>query len=135
MLSAKGTAHLQIYTFVNSIHANVLFSMPRSVLSPLTKEALHLLADSIKTQRLRRRWSIEELSRRVGVSHPTIIKIERADPTVGIGTFLEAAILVGVPLFDADATVRLRHQERLTMELKLLPKAARMSTAEADDDF
>ena len=72
------------------------------VLSPLTKEALRLLGASIRTQRLRRRWSIDELARRVGVSHPTIMKVERGDPTVAIGSVLESATLVGMPLFDAD---------------------------------
>ena len=109
--------------------------MTGPVHSPLTKEALRLLGASIKTRRLQRHWSIAELARRVGVSHPTIIKIERADPTVAIGTVLEAATLVGVPLFDADPTVRARHQERLTAELKLLPRAGRMANLEADDDF
>jgi transcriptional regulator with XRE-family HTH domain len=109
--------------------------MTGPVLSPLAKEALRLLGASIKMQRLRRRWSIDELARRVGVSHPTIIKIERADPTVAIGTVLEAATLVGVTLFDADPTVRARHQERLATELKLLPRAGRMTTRDADDDF
>ena len=39
-------------------------------------------------------------------------EIERADPTVAIGTLLEAAILVRVTLFDADPTVRAHHQGR-----------------------
>ena len=109
--------------------------MDRSIISPATTEALHLLGASIKAHRLRRRWSIDELARRVGVSHPTIIKVERADPTVAIGTVLEAATLVGVPLFDADPLVRERQRDRLAAELKLLPKAARRSVVEADDDF
>jgi transcriptional regulator with XRE-family HTH domain len=109
--------------------------MNRSTMSPTTTEALQLLGASIKAHRLRRRWSIEELARRVGVSHPTIIKVERADPTVAIGTVLEAATLVGVPLFDADPLVRERHHDRLEAELKLLPKAARRPVAKADDDF
>jgi transcriptional regulator with XRE-family HTH domain len=83
---------------------------------------------------LRRHWSIAELARRVGVSHPTIIKIERADPTVAIGTVLEAATVVGVAMFDAEPLVRARHKDRLDTELKLLPRAGRMNT-EADDDF
>jgi len=103
--------------------------------SPLTNEALRLLATSIKTQRLRRNWSIDELARRVGVSHPTIIKIERANPRVAVGTVLEAATLVGVPLFSEDPLVRMRHQDRLAAELTLLPQAGRMTSGKADDDF
>ena len=101
----------------------------------MTKEALQLLGASIKVHRLRRRWSIDELAQRVGVSHPTIIKVERADPTVAVGTMFEAAVLVGVPLFDVDPLVHARHQDRLATELKLLPKAARRPAIEADDDF
>ena len=109
--------------------------MAVATISPITTEALQLLAASIKVQRLRRHWSIDELARRVGVSHPTIINIERADPKVAVGTFLEAAVLVGVPLFDADPLVRTRRHDRLAAELKLLPKAARLSKVEPDDDF
>ena len=109
--------------------------MKHTTMSPMTAEALQLLAASIKVQRLRRHWSIDELARRVGVSHPTIINIERADPKVAVGTFLEAAVLVGVPLFDADPLVRTRRHDRLAAELKLLPKAARLSKVEPDDDF
>ncbi len=109
--------------------------MPTSPLSPLTTEALRLLSASIRAQRLRRGWSINELANRVGVSHPTIIKVERGDPTVAVGTVLEAATLVGVPLFDPDPGTRVRHLDRLTAELALLPQAGRAAAAEADDDF
>ncbi len=109
--------------------------MTRSVLSPLTTEALQLLGASIRARRLRRRWSIDELARRVGVSHPSIIKVERGDPTVAIGTVFEAATLVGVSLFDADPTVRGRQMDRVSAELALLPQAARATAAEVDDDF
>jgi hypothetical protein len=69
------------------------------------------------------------------VSHPTIIKVERGDPTVAVGTMFESAILVGVPLFDPDPVVRGRHLDRLQTELALLPRASRMSAVEVDDDF
>lgn len=108
--------------------------MARS-LSPLASQTLKLLANSIKTHRIRRGWSIQELAQRVGVSHPTIIKVERGDPSVAIGTVFEAAALVGVPLFDEDPDVRARYEERLRIELKLLPQAARRKRIQADDDF
>lgn len=106
-----------------------------SIISPRTNEALRLLASSIKVHRLRRNWSIDELASRVGVSHPTIIKVERGDPRVAVGTVLEAATLVGVPLFDEDPVARARHQQRVTTELALLPRAARARRSSVDDDF
>jgi transcriptional regulator with XRE-family HTH domain len=109
--------------------------MNESLLSPLAVEALRLLGASIKVQRLRRGWSMSELARRAGVSHPTIIKVERGDPTVAVGTMFESAILVGVPLFDPDPVVRGRQLDRVQTELSLLPRAGRMSSVEADDDF
>jgi transcriptional regulator with XRE-family HTH domain len=104
-------------------------------ISPRTNEALQLLGSSIKLHRVRRRWSIDELATRVGVSHPTIIKLERGDPSVAVGTVLEAATLVGMPLFDDDPIARDRYQQRVSAELSLLPKAARARTNTVDDDF
>ena len=106
-----------------------------SAISPQTGEALRLLASAIRVNRLRRNWSIDELATRVGVSHPTIIKVERGDPRVAVGTFLEAATLVGVSLFDEDPIARSRHQQRLTVELSLLPQAGRARRSHVDDDF
>ena len=109
--------------------------MTGPVQSPLTVEALRLLSASIKAERLRRHWSINELAQRVGVSHPTIIKVERGDPTVAVGTMLEAATLVGVALFDPDPSTRARLLVRLKTELALLPQAGRAAKVEVDDDF
>lgn len=94
-----------------------------------------MLGSSIKVARLRRRWSINELALRAGVSHPTIMKVEKGDPTVAVGTMFEAAVLVGVALFDPDPVVRSRHVARVAMELALLPQAGRAARFVVDDDF
>ena len=104
------------------------------LISPLTKEALGILATVIRTARLRRGWTVRELAERVGVSQPTMIKVERGDPTVAVGTMLEAATLVGVPLFDVDADNRDRYGAHKRAELALLPAAAR-PRRRIDDDF
>ena len=106
---------------------------PRS-LSRLTTEALEILGDAIRAARIQRGWSINELAERVGVSHVTILKVERADPGVAVGTVFEAATLVGVPLFDPDPTTRLRYQAQKQAELALLPTRARRRP-KVDDDF
>ena len=75
--------------------------------SPLTMEAARLLGARIRAARRERRWTVDELAERVGVAHPTIRKIERGDPTVGLGPAFEAAALLGIPLFGDDPGRRL----------------------------
>jgi transcriptional regulator with XRE-family HTH domain len=102
--------------------------------SPATKEALSILAVAIRSGRIRRGMTVRDLAERVGVSAPTMIKVERGDPGVAIGTVLEAAKLVGVPLFDGQADVRHRYYAEKRSELALLPAAAR-PRRKVDDDF
>lgn len=103
-------------------------------LSTATQEALEVLGASIRVGRLRRQWSLAELAERVGVSRPTIQKVERGDPTVALGTVFEAATLVGVALFESD-TARRRHATAQRAELALLPASARRSDTGVNDDF
>lgn len=108
--------------------------MARHVTSPAVDEALQILGTSIREARLRRRWTLDQLAERVGVSRPTIIKAERGDPTVAAGTLFEAAVIVGVPLFGASDDERARYGQLKRAELALLPTAARVPRA-VDDDF
>lgn len=107
----------------------------RIVFSPYAEDAARLLGAQIREGRQRRRWSAAELSSRIGISRPTLSKIEQGDPSVGLGVAFEAARLVGVPLFDEDrAELRselARHRERLS----LLPQRVRAPERSADDDF
>jgi transcriptional regulator with XRE-family HTH domain len=102
--------------------------------SPLTEEAARLLGERVRLARRERRWTVEELAERVGVAHVTISKVERGDLTVALGTALEAAVIVGVVLFDSDPSRRAIEAGRVADRLALLPKAVR-SPALVDDDF
>jgi transcriptional regulator with XRE-family HTH domain len=102
--------------------------------SPLTSEALAILSTAIRSARLRRGWTVGELAERVGVSRPTMVKVERGDPSVAVGTMLEAAALVDVPLFDVEKGARQRYRAHKQAELALLPAAAR-PRRRIDDDF
>ena len=108
--------------------------MTAPALSYATREAIELLGTSIRAGRLRRRWTIRDLAERVGVSHVTITKVERGDPGVALGTALEAATLVGLPLFHPDADVRMRQLAHKRIELALLPSRAR-ELGPVDDDY
>jgi transcriptional regulator with XRE-family HTH domain len=74
------------------------------------------------------------LAERIGVSLPTLLRIEQGDPTVGIGIAFEAATVLGVPLFDEDLSRRNLEANRIDDRLVLLPKSVR-KTRNVDDDF
>ncbi len=102
--------------------------------SPQAVEAALLLGEQIRLARLERRWTLEELAERAGVNHTTMRKVERGDLTVGLGPALEAAALVGVPLFHADLE-RLRLERRdAQARLALIPSRARRAS-EVEDEF
>jgi transcriptional regulator with XRE-family HTH domain len=106
---------------------------PRSY-SPVTREALSLLGSRIRQGRIERRWTIQELADRVGISVVTMRRIEAGAPTVEIGVAFEAAAIVGVPLFDDEALPRRLEAERVDRRLAVLPKSVRRATR-VDDDF
>jgi transcriptional regulator with XRE-family HTH domain len=102
--------------------------------SPRTVEAAELLGTLIRIGRLERRWTVQELAERTGVSVVTMRKIERGDPSVGLGVVFEAATLTGVPLFYEEPSrlsAELRHAGD---RLALLPSRAR-KPGEVDDAF
>ena len=74
------------------------------VVSSSTSIALKLLGSEIAQARRERRWSVEGLAERAGVSPLTVRRAEQGAPSVAIGTVFELAALTGVPLFEADPT-------------------------------
>lgn len=106
----------------------------RFTTTPLSESALRLLGNRVRAGRIARKWTVEELAKRVGVSHATIRKVESGDPSVRIGTAFDAAALTGVPLFAPDESELNREYVRSVEALSLLPKAARLPRS-IDDDF
>lgn len=92
-----------------------------------------MLGSRVALARRERRWTIAELAERVGVSVVTIRKVERGDPTVALGTALEAATLVGVTLFHEDPAKRSLETEVVQVRLAMLPASVRRAVV--DDDF
>jgi transcriptional regulator with XRE-family HTH domain len=105
-----------------------------NVYSPTASEAARLLGERVQLGRRERRWTLRELAERVGVSVPTMRKIERGDPSVGLGIAFEAATLTGVPLFHPDPSRLSLEAARVEDRLAVLPRRVR-KPAEVDDDF
>jgi transcriptional regulator with XRE-family HTH domain len=102
--------------------------------SPRTIEAAELLGTQIRIGRLERCWTVQELAERVGVSVVTLRKIERGDPSVGLGVAFEAATLTGVPLFYEERSRLSGELQRAADRLAVLPSRAR-KPREVDDAF
>ena len=102
--------------------------------SPLALEAARLLGGHVAAARRERRWTLNELAERVGVTKTTMSKVERGDVTVGLGVAFEAAAILGVPLFSEDANRRRVEAARIDDRLTVLPRAVRKPT-QVDDDF
>lgn len=109
--------------------------MPNHVhpLSPQTIAAARLLGARVQLARRVRRWTLQELAERAGVTAVTMRKVERGDPSVRLGVAFEAAALTGVPLFDPDPSRRRLEAERVDDRLAVLPRLVRRR--EVDDDF
>ena len=105
------------------------------VFSRRTLEAAELLGLQIRQQRIQRGWTQRELAERAGITPPTLGKVERGDPTVGLGVAFDVALIVGVPLFF-DEPGRLAGELARQAELvRLLPSRVASGPEEVDDDF
>lgn len=102
--------------------------------SPYSVEAARLLGARIRLGRRERRWTLQELADRVGVTTVTMRKIERGDPSVRLGSAFEAAALTGVPLFDPDRSRLSSEAGRVADRLAVLPKIVR-KPAQVNDEF
>lgn len=97
------------------------------------RDSVRILGAQIAAARRRRRWSTARLARQINVSLPTLRKIERGDPSVAIGTVLDAAVAVGVPLFSRDID---RLAEHIEDRVALLPaRVTPIGDDGLDDDF
>jgi hypothetical protein len=74
--------------------------MPKSpvaltVMPPAAESALRSLGENLAIARVRRRESQRTWAKRVGCSVPTLIRMERGDPGVGMGIYATALWLIG----------------------------------------
>lgn len=93
-----------------------------------------MLGARVRLARRERRWTLQELAERVGVTHVTMRKVERGDLTVALGLAFEAAAVLGVPLFHEDPSRRKLEIGRVEDRLAVLPALVR-KPVEVDDDF
>jgi transcriptional regulator with XRE-family HTH domain len=100
-----------------------------------TLRAIKLLASLIKAARKRKGWNETDLAERCGATRPTIRKIEQGSPATEIGLYFEVANILGISLFTEDPHELTAIQERVNLELSVLPQRIRKDTKDVFDDF
>ncbi|HKR34310.1 MAG TPA: helix-turn-helix transcriptional regulator [Steroidobacteraceae bacterium] len=77
---------------------------PQALLTipPAAAQALRALGENLAIARTRRRESQRAWAKRLGVSVPTLIRMERGDPGVGAGIYATALWLMGTVAGLAD---------------------------------
>lgn len=101
-----------------------------------TQDAAVAFGALVAAGRRSRSLTAKEFAERVGVSVPTLRKVESGNPSVALGTYLEAAVLAGVPLFNVDGRELASVADRARSRLALLPDRVRSATSGVhDDDF
>jgi len=64
-------------------------------LPPVATQALRKLGENLALARVRRKESQRVWSKRIGVSIPTLIRMEQGEPSVAVGVYVTALWLLG----------------------------------------
>ncbi len=69
----------------------------KSPLNPVLSKELHDLGRWLRVLRVQRKITIASMCERIGVKNPrTVSKIEKGDPSVSLGTFIEYLNILGL---------------------------------------
>lgn len=94
-----------------------------ATLPPAAVNALKKLGENLAIARSRRRESQRTWAKRLGVSVPTLIRMERGDPGVRVGIFVTALWMIGRA--DALAGLAAPENDRGALELGVREAVAR----------
>jgi len=92
---------------------------------PVTR-ALRKLGHDIKDARRRRRLPMAIVRQRASISEPTLIRIERGDPKVAMGSYATVLFVLGMADRLADLGDAKNDPVGLQLEEENLPKRIRM---------
>lgn len=98
-------------------------------------DGLREIGQAIKAARLRRRQPASDLASRVGVSLPTLRKLEQGNPTVSLGVFAKAAWVLGLLPAIRGAVSPENDHVAAAIETSRLPSRARRPREPNLDDL
>lgn len=98
------------------------------------EQALQRLGRNIRTARLRRRWRLEEVAERMGVSRFTVADVERGKPGTSMAAYLGALWVLGLLDQMGEVADPDRDEEGKALEAARQPSQA-PRRRRLDDDF
>lgn len=98
------------------------------------KEALLHLGEEIRLARKRRNWTIADLASKMEVSPPTVIALEKGQPTVSIGIAFSALWLLGLEK-ELSTLSEFNDVEGMELLNRRLPKKIRHKKRDLNNDF
>lgn len=98
---------------------------------PVTR-ALRKLGHDLKDARRRRRLPMAIVAQRASISEPTLIRIERGDPKVAVGSYATVLFVMGMSERLADLVDAKNDPVGLQLEEEHLPKRIRTSRRQKD---
>lgn len=102
---------------------------------PGASDASVTLGNHIRQARTERGWTIAALGERINVSSPTVRAMESGSGSVAIGTYLNAADMLGVPLFAETVNERRRVRRASDAMIALIPRRVDTPRKDAVDDY
>jgi len=92
-----------------------------TILLPKAQKAASILGENIKLARLRRKYSTQQVSERANISRPTLVSIEKGNPTVSIGAYIKVLFVLGLEK-DIISIARDDELGRKLQDAKLITK-------------
>lgn len=105
------------------------------VYSSYATGAVQLLSQLIRLARKQQHMTVQQLAERAGISRGTVQRVEQGDLKCEIGLVFELAAILGIRLFDADASTLQSQLTKTTAQIAVLPKAIHQTDMDIDDEF
>ena len=98
------------------------------------KLSLKNLGSQIKIARKRRMWTIAEVAAKMGISAPTVIALEKGEPTVSLGVLVSALWTLGL---EKELVMLSQPSDEDGVKLmdSRLPEKVKISKRKLNNDF
>ncbi|TCP61421.1 Xre family transcriptional regulator [Rhodovulum bhavnagarense] len=89
------------------------------------ERALHSLGSDLRTARIRRRMSVDDLAQRAGMNRKTLMRLEKGDEGVSIGALGRVLLILGEEKRLADLLDPAKDETGLLLDQERLPSRVR----------